>query len=207
MAIARRDAAATRQRLFDTARALFAEKGFDAARVDDVAARAGVNKRMIYAYFGSKEALYHAVMRDAYLRLLESERAAVARVEGSPLAKVEALVRGYFAFLGANPDFVRLVGHDLLDTREDAGSALETLAATGLGRLEAIVMDGVAAGQFRPDLDVRRMVTSVAALCLGFFQRAAILRRLWGMDLDDPATREAVLGDVLRLVQGGMMTP
>ena len=51
-------AAATRQRILDAALAEFAEKGLAGARIDDIAARGGVNKRMIYAYFGNKEDLW-----------------------------------------------------------------------------------------------------------------------------------------------------
>ena len=55
-------AAATRQRILDAALAEFAAKGLAGARVDEIAARAGANKRMLYAYYGDKDALFEAVL-------------------------------------------------------------------------------------------------------------------------------------------------
>ena len=58
-------AAATRQRILDAALAEFAEKGLAGSRVDEIAARAGANKRMLYAHFGSKEELWMVVLERA----------------------------------------------------------------------------------------------------------------------------------------------
>ncbi|NDG49151.1 MAG: TetR/AcrR family transcriptional regulator, partial [Rhodospirillales bacterium] len=59
-------AAATRARILDAAFVEFAEKGLAGARVDEIAARAGANKRMLYAHFGSKEALWLEVLEATY---------------------------------------------------------------------------------------------------------------------------------------------
>ena len=56
-----RDAAATRRRLIDAARAEFAQYGIAGSRVDRIAANAGANKAQIYNYFGSKDQLFAAV--------------------------------------------------------------------------------------------------------------------------------------------------
>ncbi|MFC4945224.1 TetR/AcrR family transcriptional regulator [Pseudonocardia sp. GCM10023141] len=63
------DSAATRTRLLDAAHAEFVERGLAGARVDRIAAAAAANKQAIYAYFGSKDALFDAVL-DAKLRVL-----------------------------------------------------------------------------------------------------------------------------------------
>ncbi len=61
--MARRNPAATRARILAAAEELFAASGFAGTRIDAVAARSGANKRMIYHYFGGKEALFEAVLR------------------------------------------------------------------------------------------------------------------------------------------------
>jgi TetR/AcrR family transcriptional regulator len=58
-----RDPEGTRRKILDAALDEFAAKGVDGARVDAIAGRAGVNKRMLYYYFGSKDDLYRAVLR------------------------------------------------------------------------------------------------------------------------------------------------
>src|SRR4051794_4820714 len=58
-----RNPARTQQRILEAAFKEFAEKGFAGARVDEIARSAGVNKRMLYHYFGAKEALFREVLR------------------------------------------------------------------------------------------------------------------------------------------------
>ncbi|MFJ7215895.1 TetR family transcriptional regulator [Amycolatopsis sp. NPDC098790] len=58
----RRDAAATQQALLDAAAKLFAERGFDRTTVRDIAGEAGANQALLFRYFGSKEALFEAVI-------------------------------------------------------------------------------------------------------------------------------------------------
>ena len=69
-----RDAEATRQAILAAATAEFARKGLGGARVDEIAARARANKRMIYHYFGNKEGLYLAALERVYEGLRGSER-------------------------------------------------------------------------------------------------------------------------------------
>src|SRR4029450_8611748 len=58
-----RDPEGTRRRILAAALREFSAKGIDGARVDTIAARAGTNKRMLYSYFGSKDDLFRAVLR------------------------------------------------------------------------------------------------------------------------------------------------
>ena len=60
-----RDPERTRAKILSAARDEFCGMGFNGARVDDIADRAKVNKRLLYHYFGNKEALYSAVLLDA----------------------------------------------------------------------------------------------------------------------------------------------
>ncbi|GAA2682390.1 MULTISPECIES: TetR/AcrR family transcriptional regulator [Actinosynnema] len=66
------DSTATRARLLAAAHDEFAEKGFAGARVDRIASAATVNKQAIYAYFGSKEALFDAVLAQRYTVLADA---------------------------------------------------------------------------------------------------------------------------------------
>ena len=61
--MADRDPKVTKEKILVAAKAEFADKGIAGARVDTIAAQAGVNKQMIYYYFGSKEDLYYEVLR------------------------------------------------------------------------------------------------------------------------------------------------
>ena len=74
-----RDAGASRARVFAAAAEEFAARGFDGAKVDRIAERAGVNKRLIYYYFGSKEGLYLAVLEQAYGDIRAIEQTSIYR--------------------------------------------------------------------------------------------------------------------------------
>jgi AcrR family transcriptional regulator len=68
---AKRDAERTRRRIFDAATAEFAAHGIAGARIDRIAARAGANKQLIYAYFGNKRELFEAVVAEHVTRFLD----------------------------------------------------------------------------------------------------------------------------------------
>ena len=78
----RRDPAATRKKLLAAARREFAGSGLAGARVDEIAARAGVNKQLVYHYFGDKDALYLAVLEWVYEEIRAQERK--LNLEGLP---------------------------------------------------------------------------------------------------------------------------
>jgi TetR/AcrR family transcriptional regulator len=199
----KRDAAATRDSLLAAATHEFAARGFAGARVDDIAARAKANKRMLYAYFGDKDGLYREVLRQHFARVLEL--GAMALEPAVDLrAQAEAIIRRYFWFLAENPDFVRLVGWETLDDAKRATPILLETAGAGLEALHDIVRRGIAAGVLRPGLDPGHVTHAVNALCLGFFQHQYLLERLWQDDLSSHAARERSLDNLVAFVFDGV---
>ena len=105
----------TKQQIMQAAEKEFAEKGLFGARVDSIADRARINKRMIYAHFGSKEGLYQAVLRHVYGKIHDAEEAIIKKeiqecadeIEVIPM--IARLVNLYFQLLLKNTDYVRLV--------------------------------------------------------------------------------------------------
>src|ERR1700753_4040065 len=81
----RRNPAATRQKLLAAARREVAASGLAGARGDEIAARAGVNKQLVYHYFGDKDALYLAVLEWVYEEIRAQERK--LNLEGLPPAQ------------------------------------------------------------------------------------------------------------------------
>src|SRR5271170_2740779 len=91
----------TRRRLLQAAVRLFSERGYHGASVDQIVAAARVNKRMVYHYFGSKEAIYRAALLEVYNRIERLEFHAVEGV-GQPREKLKRLLDSYFKFLHKN---------------------------------------------------------------------------------------------------------
>src|SRR5215475_10546478 len=91
----RRNPEATRQKLLTAARREFAASGLAGARVDEIADRAGVNKQLVYHYFGDKDALYLAVLEWVYEDIREQERR--LNLEGLPPEKaIRKLIESSF---------------------------------------------------------------------------------------------------------------
>ncbi len=196
----KRNAEATRGELLDAATEVFAETGYHGARVDDIATRARVNKRMIYAYFGDKEGLYRSVLASYFERISELASANEA-AESDPWAATEAVIREYFEVLAEHPRFARLLVWELLS---GVGHFLIESATPGLGALRGILRSGVSRGVFRSDLDDRKTVMSVNALCLGFFLQRATLGAVWRRDLTTPQALEEIVDHTLRFVSDGI---
>jgi AcrR family transcriptional regulator len=84
-----------REQLLDVGRALFAERGFEGASVEEIAARAGVSKPVVYEHFGGKEGLYAVVVDREMGRLLD----AITTALGSPAHPRTVLERAALALL------------------------------------------------------------------------------------------------------------
>jgi len=199
----KRDPQKTKKKLLDTAERVFVKKGYTGARVDEIANEADVNKRMIYVWFGNKEALYLEVLKTAFMRLFKSSKPELAPGD-DPVTNTEAMVRWYFGFLSRNPSFVRLLAWETLNDGHRAGKVLVDLMEEGLGPLHSIIKDGKARGLFRQDLAAHKIVTMINEMCLGYFNRLRLLEVLWDQDLNHLEKQEEMLNHILQILFAGI---
>src|SRR5579863_10711504 len=97
-----------REQLLRVAKTLFAERGFQATTMDDIAREAGFTKPILYQYFDSKTDLYREIVAQTARKLLESLFAAVS-TETSPRAKIEIAFRVYFEMVVSETDAFRIL--------------------------------------------------------------------------------------------------
>ena len=97
-----------REQLLTVARTIFADRGFQATTMDDIAREAGFTKPILYQYFASKTDLYHEIVSQTAKRLLESLDAAVSSVD-SPRARIEVAFRVYFEMVVRETDAFRVL--------------------------------------------------------------------------------------------------
>lgn len=181
--MAKRDAERSRQNILAAAEQEFSEKGFFGARVDEIAAKAQINKRMIYAYFTDKEGLYMQVLFQVYGRMEEVERSLIARqYTGKEL--VTALIGAYFDFLRDNPTFVNILMWENLNQaqylRELENSRIER---DTIRYFVSALEQGRANGIFRPDIDPMQTVLSMITICFANFSNQHTLSKLFSQDL------------------------
>src|SRR4030095_11954750 len=95
-------AADRRAQLIDVGRAVFAERGFEATSVEEIAARAKVSKPIVYEHFGGKEGLYAVVVDREVEHIVARIGEAVAT--GSPRDRLEQAVIAYLRYVKERPD-------------------------------------------------------------------------------------------------------
>jgi TetR/AcrR family transcriptional regulator len=197
----RRDPVATRKKLLTAARQEFARHGLAGARVDEIAERAGVNKQLVYHYFGDKDALYLAVLEWVYEDIREQERK--LNLEGLPPEKaIRKLIEASFDHLAANPDFIVLLND------ENRGGAPHVRGSTRLEAMHSplvksvshILNEGVRSGVFRKGIDPVQLYISIAGLSYFFFSNTPTLSAIFGKDLSSRAQRRARRRHVADLV-------
>ena len=185
----------TRQHILEAAEQIFAEKGLDGARVDEIAALSGANKRMIYAYFGSKEELYRIVLERIYRRLSEWERFLTDPPEGRQQdvrAALASLVRAYFTFLRENPSYVRmLMWENLYEARHFDAMELGKVRDPLRRALRALLEQGKREGRFRADADEQQVLMTLFACPINFFSNIHTMSRVMQTDLSADGMIEA----------------
>lgn len=102
-----RERLARREELLRAATYVFADKGFDAATMDEIAERADFSKGFIYGYFKSKEDLFISLVENEIDKLLEIVRSCVERPRDH-MEAVEKLIRDTLVYLGENSAFLRI---------------------------------------------------------------------------------------------------
>ncbi|MDA9509472.1 MULTISPECIES: TetR/AcrR family transcriptional regulator [unclassified Bradyrhizobium] len=197
----RRDPVATRKKLLTAARLEFARHGLAGARVDEIAERAGVNKQLVYHYFGDKDALYLAVLEWVYEDIREQERR--LNLEGLPPDKaIRRLIEASFDHLAAHPDFIVLLNDENRGgARHVRGSTrLEAMHSPLVKSVSHILQEGVRSGLFRKGIDPVQLYISIAGLSYFFFSNTPTLSAIFGKDLSSRAQRRARRRHVVDLV-------
>ena len=97
-----------RDNLLKTAITLFSARGYDGVSISNIVAQAGVSKRMVYHYFGSKTLLYQEALSYAYNELREKEQDAMRGITSLETA-IKCLVRVYIYFPSEHPLYASLL--------------------------------------------------------------------------------------------------
>jgi AcrR family transcriptional regulator len=189
-----RDPARTRRRILTAAKKEFAKLGLSGARVDVIAERAKVNKRMIYHYFASKDGLFLAVLEQAYTDIRKAEQTLdLDHLE--PIEAIRALVAFTWRYYLRNPEFLRLVNSENLHqgrhlkaskTIREIHSPLERMVADILRR-------GEESGVFRSNIDPVQLNISIAALGYYYLTNRHTLSILFDRDLGAECALDARL--------------
>jgi len=197
-----RDAERTRRAILDAALVEFSEKGHAAARIDAVAEAAGISKPMIYSYFGDKDALYAAALREAYVQIREGEKE-LQLGDLDPIEAVRTLVHFTFDHFREKPWFISMLNTENLLGGSTVRSIVDVsdIQSTMISELHRVLDHGVEEGVFRAGVDPVELYITIASLCYFPISNRHTLRAVFKVPVDDAwvaARRQAVSDMVLR---------
>jgi AcrR family transcriptional regulator len=178
-----RNSEASRSTILAAALAEFAGHGLAGARMDSIAATAGVNKALLYYYFRSKDELYEAVLNQFFQRL--QERIAVALDSGATAGeRILLYARAHFDSVSESRHYARLIHNEMSAGGADSPQ-LERIVDLYIKpislRVFAVLQQGIAAGEFRA-IDPAQFAPTMAASIVTYFV-SPVVRRLRSGDL------------------------
>ena len=200
------DPARTMADIIEVATHEFSEKGLAGARIDVIAEAMRTSKRMIYYYFGSKEALYIAVLEEAYRRIREIE-AGLHLEDLAPEDALRKLVGFTVDYQLANPDFIRLVMNENIHRGEFLAQSktIQQLNVPAINAVREVYERGVKAGVFRSGVDPVDMHMSISALSFFNVANRHTFALIFKRDLESPAAivarRDSIIEMVVRSVR------
>ncbi|MEQ9815261.1 MAG: TetR/AcrR family transcriptional regulator [Azospirillaceae bacterium] len=177
----------TRQQILDAATVEFAAKGLEGARTDEIARRAGANKRMIYHYFTSKDGLFQAVLEETYANIRGAENA-LRLASRDPVEAMSQLVAFSFDWFVDHPEFISLLNEENLHRAEHVRSSTQVQALNMplVDTISSLLTRGAASGQFRADVDPVELYISIAGVSYFYFSNRLTLSAIFGRDLTSP---------------------
>lgn len=195
-------ALATRDTILRAARDCFAERGLAATTTREIARRAGVTQPLLHHYFGSKDALFDAVLEAAMSDYEEAQIEQWSR----PMDDLRFFTRGLvvlFEWLGQHRDLMRLGAWARLEGRPLAPSA-SAVAVTQ--HVRARLQHLHDSGRLRPDVDVDIALLTMDAMFKGYWERREEMRA-YGVELDVEDLDARFVTQSVRTMLLGLMVP
>ncbi len=196
----------TQNSILRAATRIFAKHGFSGARIDQISKAAKSHDRMIYYYFGSKEALYIAVLEDLYQRFNDAEALLKLNVE-KPEEALVAVVNFIWDYYQRNPDFITLLNDENLHRGKHISKSLRAreYSSPAIQILESVLARGVQKKMFRSGLAARDVYLMIAGLNYFYLSNRFTLSAFLGEKLEQHDAmvhwQQFVIETVLRTVK------
>jgi TetR/AcrR family transcriptional regulator len=173
----------TREKIKSAATEVFIEKGYDGARMQEIADRAGANKAMIHYYFQSKENLFESILRETFEDLFgRFSRLKPPAGSFSPEVIVPAIVRTHMRFLRDHPELPKLLVREMHTgnpvIRKVMSDILRKVKRGLFFDFSTILRVGALAGKVRK-VDPRQAIWSLIGMNLFYFVARPMLEAGW----------------------------
>ena len=178
----------TEQQILDAAKTVFQAKGMDGARMQEIADEAGINKAMLHYYYRSKEVLFEAVFKSAFL-LLAPQLNAILNDDSSIEDKIKNFSFNYISFMVKHPYLPNFIIQEL-NRKEDF--ILKLKENTGFPNLEKFklkIESEVSQGILNP-IEADQLFVNIIALNIFPFLGKPLIKAF--ADKDEKAFKEFV---------------
>jgi AcrR family transcriptional regulator len=198
-----RDADRSQKHILDAALAEFAELGLGGARMDRIADRAGVNKRLIYYYFESKESLFLAVLERAY-EGIRSEEQQLNLTQVEPTEAIRRLIAFTWNYYLEHPEFLTLLNSENLHRARHLKRSTKVPAMHSplVQTLADVLERGHKCSVFRAGVDPVQLYISIAGLSYFYLGNNHTLSTIFNRPLLGPKARVERLSHMTDLVLG-----
>lgn len=152
------------EQLLEHAAALFADKGFGATSLEDIASRVGMKRPSLYHYFKSKDDILAQIVGNIAGRGSSLVLAAADEVDWDPATKLRAMAHALCVEVGTGPSAFRLVLTNQANMAPELASRLEEGKRTVTRAMTAVIAEGTKQGDFRP-VDPRLAALGILGMC------------------------------------------
>jgi len=198
-----RDTDRSQAAILRAARDEFTEHGFAGGRVDRIAVRAGVNKRLIYYYFGNKDELFLSVLEHTYADIRQAEQSLhLDALE--PVEALRTLVSFTWHYFLDHPEFLSLLASENLSRASHLKQSgkIREMHSPLVQLLDRLLERGQAQGLFRSGIDPVQLYISIASLGFFYLANNHTLSVIFGRDLRAADALEERLAHMTDLVVG-----
>ncbi|HPI93373.1 MAG TPA: TetR/AcrR family transcriptional regulator [Deltaproteobacteria bacterium] len=164
-----------RDRILESALAIFAEKGFQEATISEISKAAGVSDATVYEYFKSKEELLFAIPEEITENSIKDTEKVLPYLRGAE-SKLRAIVQSYMTTYETNPEYANLIMLQLKSNRNFLKTKAFEVVRDAARMLLACIQEGIESGTFRKDTDPYL----VRAIILGTIEHLCTRKHLQG---------------------------
>lgn len=167
--------------ILKAARIVFTNKGFDGARMQEIADEAGINKALLHYYFRSKDKLFEAIFKDV-LNTMFTKVISVLMAEMPLFEKIEKISSNYIDILAQNPDIAGFVFHEISRNPARLVGNMKSVGAD-FAIIKNQVDEAVEAGRIIP-IKAEQLIANLISLCIFPFIAKPVFMGMTGMNQD-----------------------
>lgn len=194
----------TRNAILAAARDEFAAKGFHGARVDVIAAEAGVNKQRLYANFKDKAGLFAEVLKSVFSDRVKEEKSLMKLTLVDVPRLAELILDCYAGLHARHPEFWRLLAWENLAGGRHSGG-LVGIQEPVFKHLRYLYEHGQKDGYYLPDVPFEAFIFNLQAVTYFMSSNRLTLKRSLGLDCARPEVRKSLCATVLKQMGMGQL--